>query len=130
SRRRHTRSLRDWSSDVCSSDRSEEHTSELQSRRDLVCRLLLDKSSDVCSRSEEHTSELQSRRDLVCRLLLANTSIVSGVRRCSVIWDFTRARVSLVPTSGMSARCLSRYVFKSTGSPWAFPFSPASPFSS
>src|SRR5204862_5930055 len=25
---------------------------------------------DVCSRSEEHTSELQSRRDLVCRLLL------------------------------------------------------------
>src|SRR6202042_3586658 len=49
SRRRHTRSLRDWSSDVCSSDRSEEHTSELQSRRDLVCRLLLDKSSDVCS---------------------------------------------------------------------------------
>src|SRR5699024_11389237 len=25
---------------------------------------------DVCSRSEEHTSELQSRFDLVCRLLL------------------------------------------------------------
>src|SRR5690349_22122509 len=24
----------------------------------------------ACSRSEEHTSELQSRRDLVCRLLL------------------------------------------------------------
>src|SRR2546421_466238 len=42
--------------------RSEEHTSELQSRSDLVCRLLLG--------SEEHTSELQSRSDLVCRLLL------------------------------------------------------------
>src|SRR5438874_6002113 len=27
-------------------------------------------SSDVRTRSEEHTSELQSRRDLVCRLLL------------------------------------------------------------
>src|SRR5204863_5023765 len=26
--------------------------------------------SRTCSRSEEHTSELQSRRDLVCRLLL------------------------------------------------------------
>src|SRR6202042_1881616 len=26
-----------------------EHTSELQSRRDLVCRLLLEKKSDVCS---------------------------------------------------------------------------------
>src|SRR6202042_2764224 len=50
-----------------------EHTSELQSRRDLVCRLLLDKRTDVCSRSEEHTSELQSRRYLVCRLLLEKT---------------------------------------------------------
>src|SRR5438874_10361764 len=28
---------------VCSEPRSEEHTSELQSRRDLVCRLLLEK---------------------------------------------------------------------------------------
>src|SRR6266403_4221216 len=27
-------------------------------------------SCPACSRSEEHTSELQSRRDLVCRLLL------------------------------------------------------------
>src|SRR2546421_275677 len=36
SRRRHTRSDRDWSS------RAEEHTPELQSRSDLVCRLLLE----------------------------------------------------------------------------------------
>src|SRR3989440_8667968 len=36
----------DWSSDVCSSDRSEEHTSELQSRSDLVCRLLLEKKNN------------------------------------------------------------------------------------
>src|SRR2546421_8231422 len=42
--------------------RSEEHTSELQSRSDLVCRLLLEK--------KKHTSELQSRSDIVCRLLL------------------------------------------------------------
>src|SRR6202521_4296711 len=33
-------------------------------------RLLLEWRSDVCSRSEEHTSELQSPRNLVCRLLL------------------------------------------------------------
>src|SRR5258705_1551864 len=52
SKRRHTRCLSDWSSDVCSSDlkqktayeRSEEHTSELQSLRHLVCRLLLEKN--------------------------------------------------------------------------------------
>src|SRR6202167_2426745 len=42
SRRRHTRCHCDWSSDVCSSDRSEEHTSELQSPWHLVCRLLLE----------------------------------------------------------------------------------------
>src|SRR5690625_5615018 len=32
-----------WSSSVVPSDRSEEHTSELQSRGHLVCRLLLEK---------------------------------------------------------------------------------------
>src|SRR5204862_4220950 len=39
------RSARDWMSALPtrSSPRSEEHTSELQSRRDLVCRLLLEK---------------------------------------------------------------------------------------
>src|SRR5260221_9662589 len=42
--------------------RSEEHTSELQSHSDLVCRLLLEK--------KKQTSELQSHSDLVCRLLL------------------------------------------------------------
>src|SRR2546425_4389968 len=54
-------SASDWSSDVCSSDRSEEHTSELQSLAYLVCRLLI---------AEKHTSELQSLAYLVCRLLL------------------------------------------------------------
>src|SRR3712207_6970314 len=48
--------------------RSEEHTSELQSRQYLVCCLLLEKKN--ITRSEEHTSELQSRQYLVCRLLL------------------------------------------------------------
>src|SRR5256885_8683086 len=49
------------------SARSEEHTSELQSPCNLVCRLLLEKKNDYrCDqatrlRSEEHTSELQSQ---------------------------------------------------------------------
>src|SRR2546430_3994654 len=33
-----------------SSGRSEEHTSELQSQSNLVCRLLLEKKKNVCSR--------------------------------------------------------------------------------
>src|SRR3712207_8861498 len=57
-----------YSSDVASMKRSEEHTSELQSRQYLVCRLLLEKKNTRRSRcrsarrqvrSEEHTSELQ-----------------------------------------------------------------------
>src|SRR5437588_9797455 len=87
SRRRHTRSLCDWSSDVCSSDltrvtsrvmfywrgswsnarsyrlrgarRSEEHTSELQSHSDLVCRLLLEKKKKKTQKS--HAEKLTKR---------------------------------------------------------------------
>src|SRR2546421_8498395 len=55
----------DWSSDVCSSDRSEEHTSELQSRSDLVCRLLLEK--------KKQTTELQYRSGIICRLLVGQS---------------------------------------------------------
>src|SRR2546427_468018 len=60
-----------WRSDVCSSDRSEEHTSELQSQSNLVCRII---------RSEENTSELQSQSNLVCRLLLEKKKNVSLVK--------------------------------------------------
>src|SRR3954466_1938357 len=34
-------------------------------------------SSDVCSRSEEHTSELQSHDNLVCRLLLEKKKLLN-----------------------------------------------------
>src|SRR5690242_20999802 len=44
-----------------SGTRSEEHTSELQSHVNLVCRLLLEK--------KKHTSELQSHVNLVCLLM-------------------------------------------------------------
>src|SRR3989440_2102588 len=46
--------------------RSEEHTSELQSRSDLVCRLLLEKKKD--------TPESTSGANLVCSLLLEKTN--------------------------------------------------------
>src|SRR5256885_13283645 len=76
SRRRHTRLQGDWSSDVCSSDlcrrpgflflwwrfypigpwdRSEEHTSELQSPCNLVCRLLLEKKKNKIKHSHPAT---------------------------------------------------------------------------
>src|SRR2546427_4449508 len=42
--------------------RSEEHTSELQSQSNLVCRLLLGK--------KQNTSELQSQSNIVCHLFL------------------------------------------------------------
>src|SRR5690349_23833999 len=40
--------------------RSEEHTSELQSRRDLVCRLLLEKKKRT--KDEQHNHKAQNRR--------------------------------------------------------------------
>src|SRR5436190_3716239 len=36
-------------------DRSEEHTSELQSHSDLVCRLLLEKKNDAPERDRRHS---------------------------------------------------------------------------
>src|SRR5438874_7994689 len=38
------------------------------------------RSRGRCGRSEEHTSELQSRRDLVCRLLLEKKKTVKHCR--------------------------------------------------
>src|SRR5437588_5929709 len=72
SRRRHTRSLCDWSSDVCSSDLSVETYSGTAvgiNRGDRIDRQAAIQNL-VALRSEEHTSELQSHSDLVCRLLL------------------------------------------------------------
>src|SRR5437867_7175098 len=95
SRRRHTRSYGDWSSDVCSSDletmeRFVEAFGPCGFRRETFypCYGLAEASLIVAggqkaavpvvrtfqavplTRSEEHTSELQSPYDLVCRLLL------------------------------------------------------------
>src|SRR5260221_4670529 len=84
SRRRHTRSLCDWSSDVCSSDLPETlnavdawlssipGNAYANVRQPIVSTLNLAHMMPVSAvwRSEEHTSELQSHSDIVCRLLL------------------------------------------------------------
>src|SRR5207249_6451768 len=90
SRRRHTRSKRDWSSDVCSSDLPElvmvsdpqvDEQAVIEATNAGIAVIAISNTDNVTSkvdlvipannrRSEEHTSELQSRFDLVCRLLL------------------------------------------------------------
>src|SRR5438045_4689820 len=89
SRRRHTRCLSDWSSDVCSSDlqsQTDHVQGEQQDRRrrrpiawlndalgggvDRAVPQGVEQRRRQPERSEEHTSELQSLRHLVCRLLL------------------------------------------------------------
>src|SRR5256885_4967005 len=65
SRRRHTRLQGDWSSDVCSSDLRKWFRS--WNRPSVSVRAI---PPSVFGRSEEHTSELQSPCNLVCRLLL------------------------------------------------------------
>src|SRR5690349_23208604 len=53
------RSIKPWTD--WSSVRSEEHTSELQSRRDLVCRLLLEKKKqDIRTNQPSHKPNLLS----------------------------------------------------------------------
>src|SRR5437879_11107963 len=87
SRRRHTRYIGDWSSDVCSSDlRARCNASAYEASRNAAIRAAVrtpdrfyletlqtripGQGSGQTARSEEHTSELQSPMYLVCRLLL------------------------------------------------------------
>src|SRR5256885_11482135 len=68
SRRRHTRLQGDWSSDVCSSDLSSSVSAKISAMPEAG-RNVNSRSPNI-GRSEEHTSELQSPCNLVCRLLL------------------------------------------------------------
>src|SRR6266496_5344012 len=43
--------------------RSEEHTSELQSRRDLVCRLLLEKKKKKRKKTEQHRKTKKKQKN-------------------------------------------------------------------
>src|SRR5260221_2006861 len=63
--------------------RSEEHTSELQSHSDLVCRLLLEK--------KKKKSEIQSHSDIVCRLLFAKKEI-----NAELLYDVQLMRAGVV----------------------------------
>src|SRR2546427_7857920 len=47
--------------------RSEEHTSELQSQSNLVCRLLLEKKKKTEKRSQYYYSYIKRKRHHVCR---------------------------------------------------------------
>src|SRR5204862_878638 len=57
------------------------------------------------ARSEEHTSELQSRRDLVCRLLLEKKKKSTEIHKTKVIIDnFQRAFGKLFKDHGSTLR--------------------------
>src|SRR3712207_8660678 len=59
--------------------RSEEHTSELQSRQYLVCRLLLEKKNKLTSQSEHtHDPETINIRHLVDRSTATNHTLKNG----------------------------------------------------
>src|SRR6478672_3756654 len=66
------------------SSRSEEHTSELQSRSDLVCRLLLEKK-----KTEEHTMQSTRTRRLPA-ILAVLTGVVAALFLASVFFLMIR----------------------------------------
>src|SRR6202042_2088743 len=99
---------------------SEEHTSELQSRRDLVCRLLLETKER--RGSEEHMSELQSRRDLVCRLLLEKNINNCLFRRLFLLLIIT------IQSKPFKVFISFIFFFKMPGTPGILPLPPPGPF--
>src|SRR5688572_32013869 len=65
-----TRFLRSCSPASCPRHKSEEHTSELQSQSNLVCRLLLEKKNTVPHRITDSYRPLQTSRNVRNRSLL------------------------------------------------------------
>src|SRR2546430_7940794 len=78
SRRRHTRFDCDWSSDVCSSDLTFPRVPVGTRNVQVLATGFQPKNQSVVVRSEEHTSELQSQSNLVCRLLLEKKKITNN----------------------------------------------------
>src|SRR5206468_9733738 len=59
----------------------------LRDAPDVPDLLVGDERQPIAGRSEEHTSELQSRSDLVCRLLLEKKKRASGTSSRATIQD-------------------------------------------
>src|SRR5438445_8299323 len=98
SRRRHTRYWRDWSSDVCSSDLVDGLDASAVHDDFPAPPLRLHRcSARQIARSEEHTSELQSRQYLVCRLLLEKKNKRSTTRLMRQMTSFVPATPSPMP---------------------------------
>src|SRR5438874_1400482 len=80
--------------------RSEEHTSELQSRRDLVCRLLLEASGDtldLTSFPTRRSSDLQERGHRQDRWFLVRPLPGGSIRPvCAVLVGIISARYLFV----------------------------------
>src|SRR2546429_5159041 len=69
-----------------------ESPSELQSVHFVVSPRSNQSGGDRRWRSEEHTSELQSRLHLVCRLLLEKKKNIANTRRTPISWNQGRPR--------------------------------------
>src|SRR6266536_2241337 len=59
--------------------RSEEHTSELQSRVDLVCRLLLEKKKGLSAATEDAVKSEAHAKPLGERCLTRDEGVIGGV---------------------------------------------------
>src|SRR2546430_8388561 len=93
SRRRHTRFDCDWSSDVCSSDLFNQAFASTTGQDTAVSPYPPQPLATRLKRSEEHTSELQSQSNLVCRLLLEKKKKIRHASTVRVKIDFHRFSV-------------------------------------
>src|SRR2546426_5176583 len=95
SRRRHTRLQGDWSSDVCSSDLGVASLDDLRGAADAgLAGAIVGRALHEGRRSEEHTSELQSPCNLVCRLLLEKKKKRGGERGQTQVGNQPPAQLS------------------------------------
>src|SRR2546421_414680 len=124
--------------------RSEEHTSELQSRSDLVCRLLLEKKKNLkllrrITRTENILHRNFTRRQVAIQNRVAsNIGISQSTFSVKVLNLFSRSRRKTNKRKSKHSAMLRNketrhrmfiFFFKSTGNPAYLPFFPTSRFS-
>src|SRR5688572_31830632 len=75
--------------------RSPRERSELVERKDRTANI---REREPCERSEEHTSELQSQSNLVCRLLLEKKKKKNKKKKKSIININTISKITQIHT--------------------------------
>src|SRR5471030_2858970 len=122
-----------WSGEI-SRQRSEEHTSELQSLRHLVCRLLLEKKKKKTTNTTQKTQKKKKKTDKIIRIVILLTSFILKTFAFSLAFSTSQRLFSfffflMIRRPPRSTLFPYTTLFRSSASRWTMPASSSAPSS-